>query len=144
MDHLGPNFASGTLDVESQMVYFKTLVTSRKNLLEGFARVYAMNEQVFWWTLREQDLEIPASMRREFTWEVSGKKKTIVMDPLKQPLDSIWGCWKAANTLPQVALEYLRDNPPARAKGSKANKKGKRYVRFRQQVTVFRQFVIVC
>lgn len=91
------------------MVYIKTMLKSRRNLLEGFARMYPLHEQVFWWTLTEQDLEIPAAMRLEFTWNVKGKGREVTLDPTRQPLDGIWGHWKDENLLPLVALEYLRD-----------------------------------
>ena len=124
MDQLGPNFASGTLDVESQMVFIKTLLKSRRNLLEGFAALYPLQEQVFWWTLTEQDLEIPPAMRQDFTWKAGGKGHKMILDPRHQPLDAIWGHWKGENILPHVALEYLRDHVAAK-EGTK-KRKGKK------------------
>jgi len=107
VDDLGPAFAHGTLDVEANMVHLKKMFKSRKNFLEGFARMVQYEEQVFWWTLTQDKLEIPPAMRREFTWAGQGEVTEKVLEAHLQPLDTIIGLWKAEGLLPALVTEWL-------------------------------------
>lgn len=106
---LGPAFAHGTLEVESYMSYLKSLITSRKNLLEGFARLHQYEEQVFWWTLTADKLKEHPATKRKFTWSTAGHGNPVtkVLEAHLQPLDSIIGLWKADGLLPPLVTEWL-------------------------------------
>lgn len=83
------------------------MIKSRKNFLEGFARLAQYEEQVFWWTLTQETLEIPPAMRREFNWAGKGEATEQVLEAHLQPLDTIIGLWKAEGLLPALVTEWL-------------------------------------
>lgn len=122
---LGPAFAHGTLDVESNMVYLKTMMHSRKNLLEGFARLQQYDEQVFWWTLDKDHMTIPPAMRHEFNWSTAGHGEglTLLLDAHTAPLDNILGLWHAEGLLPPLVVEWLAFYADAKRTLRKHNKR---------------------
>jgi hypothetical protein len=48
------------MDVESMMVFFKTMCRSRRGIAAGLAKLYVQTEAAFYWSLTEDDLETPA------------------------------------------------------------------------------------
>jgi hypothetical protein len=123
----GPMHAHGTLDVESMMVFFKTLGNSRKNLAEGIARAYELSERAYLWQLEEADLEPSACQKSEFTIELPARKmaKLVEGDSREQPLSGVLGLLVAdKQCLPLVGEYYSHVRDIIEANKTSKNRKG--------------------
>jgi hypothetical protein len=103
----GPTNAHATLDVESYMVFFKTMGHSRKNIAEGVARMYGLTERAYFWGLTQRDLETNDKMRGEFTIKVTERNgKAELGDARHPPLAMILGLLVDEGVTQEIIGEY--------------------------------------
>jgi hypothetical protein len=103
----GPPHASGTLDTENMMPFFRSLCSGKKRQEASMAGLYAGSEQAYYWGLDGRDLRTPANQRAEYTRELP-RGRPLTGDPEKSPLASILGLLvdEPNSTCPDIVRAY--------------------------------------